>query len=214
VDDHAIVQEGIRKALQGEEDFEIVGTATDGRKALDLVKSLKPHIVILDIAMPHMDGVETTHAIKKWDDKIRIVIFSMYSDSEYVTSLFRRGISGYVLKGEPVPELVLALKAVRGGGSFFSGPAREKLEDHIKQLESGRGIPVVDREDGIAKLSTREKEVFVLLADGLKPKQIGDRLCISHKTVETHKYNILEKLGVNSVTDLTKIAIGKHLIAS
>ena len=218
VDDHAIVQEGITKALEMEEGFEILGTAANGQQALEQIKTLQPHVVILDIAMPGMNGVKATQAIKEHDAAIRIVIFTMYSDKEYVVSLFNRGISGYVLKCEPVSELVNALKAARSGGSYFSETIRKSLEDYIKELEKdtkskdGERSAIADTADGISSLSAREKEIFILLADGLKPKEIGTRLFISPKTVETHKYNIMEKLGVDSVTDLTKLAIRNNLI--
>jgi DNA-binding NarL/FixJ family response regulator len=121
-------------------------------------------------------------------------------------------VSGYVLKDEPLSELRLALKALRGGAAFYSRAVQEIVQDHMKELELGKGKNIAEVQNGIAKLSLREKEVFTLLADGLTPKEISDRLCISSKTVESHKYNIMDKLELKSVAQLTKIAVKKGLV--
>jgi DNA-binding NarL/FixJ family response regulator len=212
VDDHAVVLEGIKKLLSNEADFEVVGVTEDAREAISMVKSLNPDIVILDISMPHMDGLEVAHEIKTVEKNIGILVYSMSVSKAHVTALFREGVCGYVLKHEPLSELILALKVVKEGATFYSKSVRDVLQDHIKELELGEGKDVSEVKDGIAKLSVREKEVFVLLADGLIPKEISKRLGISHKTVETHKYNIMDKLKVSSIAQLTKIAIHKDLI--
>jgi len=212
VDDHMIVVEGIRRLVSEQEDFQVVGTASDGLEAFRKVKALKPDIVIMDIAMPNLDGIEATHEIKKWNDRIGVIIFTMYSDTAHAVSLFRQGISGYVLKGEPINDLLLALKAVREGGTYFSAAVNESIREHMERLELGGGESAREIQDGVALLSIREKEVFPLLADGKSIKEIAQRLSISPKTVETHKYNIMEKLGVESIADLTKIALRKKLI--
>ncbi len=212
IDDHAVVLAGIRAALKREPDLEIVGSATDGLKAVPMIKSLRPDIVIMDISMPHLDGVAATHEIKKWNEGIRVLIYTMYSDREYIVSLFRMGVNGYVLKGEPMEDLILAVNAVREGGTYYSGSVQEVLRHHMAELELGDGAKALEVQNGVARLSIREKEVFVLLADGMTPKEIAGRLYISPKTVETHKYNIMEKLNVSSVAQLTKIAIKKRLI--
>jgi len=212
VDDHFVVSEGIKKLLSDEKDFKIVGSVGDGCEALSMVKSLKPDIVILDISMPHKDGVELAHEINDLHENIVILIYSMSISKAHITALFKEGIYGYVLKHEPLSELILALKVLREGATFYSKSVQEILQDHVKKLELGKGKDVAEVQDEIAKLSVREKEVFLLLADGLTPKEISKRLCISQKTVETHKYNIMEKLDVSSVAQLTKIAIHKDLI--
>jgi len=212
VDDHMIVVEGIRRLVSEQEDFQVVGTASDGLEAIRQVKALKPDIVIMDIAMPNLDGIEAIHEIKKWNDRIGVIIFTMYSDPAHAVSLFRQGISGYVLKGEPIKDLLLALKAVREGGTYFSAAVNESIREHMEHLELGGGESAREIQDGVALLSIREKEVFPLLADGKSIKEIAERLSISPKTVETHKYNIMEKLGADSIADLTKIALKKKLI--
>ena len=212
VDDHMIVVEGVKKLLLEQPDFEVVGTASDGLEAVRKTKSLKPDIVIMDIAMPNVDGIQATQEIKKWNDQIGVVIFTMYTDTAHAVNLFRQSISAYVLKGEPISDLLLALRSVREGGTYFSAVVNESIREHMELLELGGGKSAREVQDGIALLSIREKEVFPLLADGRNIREIAERLCISPKTVETHKYNIMEKLGVESIADLTKIALKKKLI--
>ena len=212
VDDHQVVIEGIIALLSGKGDFEIVGRVTDSREALSMVKSLKPDIVVLDVSMPHVDGIEMAGEIRAWDESVKMLVYSMSSSKEHITALFTEGVLGYVLKHEPLSELFLALQAVREGATFYSSAVRQTLQDHMKELELGDGKKVADVEDDIAKLSVREKEVFVLLADGLTVKDVADRLCISRKTVESHKYNVMDKLRVKTLAEFTKIAARKRLI--
>jgi DNA-binding NarL/FixJ family response regulator len=208
-----VVVEGIRSALSAEEGIELAGIANDGKEALKAVERLRPHIVVTDISMPGMNGVEAAHEIQRIRPNTRIIVFSMYADKEYVVSLFRAGISGYVLKEEPISELIRAVRSVMNGGTYFTAGIQEIIQDHMRELELGPNAKDVHEiQNGIAKLSAREKEVFPLLADGVGIRDIADRLCISRKTVETHKYNIMAKLGAQSVADLTKTAIKKHLI--
>jgi DNA-binding NarL/FixJ family response regulator len=212
VDDHSVVIEGIRRAIEEDEDIEIVGAANDGLAALPLVKSLKPDVVVMDISMPNLDGIEATQAIKKINRNTGIIIFTMYRDREYILSLFKMGVSGYVFKDESIQDLVMAIHSIAKGGTFYSKAAQDILREHMEKLEKGARANPGEKEDEIMHLSLREMEVFPLLADGLSIKEIAVRLCISPKTVESHKYNIMEKLGVESIAGLTKLAIRKSLI--
>jgi DNA-binding NarL/FixJ family response regulator len=207
VDDHHVVIEGIKSALKDHPEFEVVGEAVDGLEAVELVKSLGPDIVIMDISMPNLNGLDATKQTKKFDPEIYIVIYSMYADKELVIDLFKAGISAYVLKDDPLSDLILALKAVKGGGTYFSTMAPTILLRHMEELKEKTAS-----EDFFDVLSHREKEVFQLLADGKGIKEIANQLFISPKTVESHKYNIMEKLQAESIVDLTKIAIRKNLI--
>ncbi len=207
VDDHRVVIEGIRGVLKGHPEFEVVGEAIDGHQAIKLAKSLTPDIVILDISMPELDGIETSLQIKRLFPDMRIVVFTMYSDKQYVIDLFKAGISAYVLKQDPVSDLILALKAVKGGATYFSTLAPTILLRHMEELEE-KGTS----RDSFDSLSQREQEVFQLMAEGKSIKEIAADLFISPKTVESHKYNIMEKLQATSVVDLTKLAIKKNLI--
>ena len=212
IDDHMIVVEGIRSALAPLPAFEVVGFALDGVEGIRRVKALKPDVVILDISMPNLDGFQTAYEIRKWNGHARVIIFTMYSDKEHVVSLFRQGISAYVLKDEPISDLLFALEAVREGGTYFSGQVKEVIRDHLEQLESTAGRKEDTLHGSFTRLSQREKEVFPLLANGKSVREIAEVLCISPKTAETHKYNIMEKLNAKSVVELTKLALRKRLI--
>ena len=207
VDNHRVVIEGIKSELRGHSEFEVVGEALNGHQAVKLAESLRPDIVIMDISMPELNGIDATLQIKKKFPDIRIVIFTMYSNKEYVIDLFMAGISGYVLKDDPMSDLIFALKAVKGGGTYFSTMTPSVLLNHMKALENGNTC-----KDLFNSLSMREREVFQLMAEGNPIKEIAGRLCISPRTVESHKYNIMAKLDIQSMTDLIKTAIRKNII--
>ena len=208
-DDHDVVTEGIKSALESLEGFAVVGMAIDGRHALEQASLLRPDIVVMDIAMPGMNGVEATRQIKEHLPDTRIVIYTMFSDKEYVLELFKAGIDGYVLKQDPLSDLLLALDAVKAGGTYFSTEAPKVLSEHLRQdgrIEGDGEAHVLDA------LSGKERQVFELLADGRSIKEIAQALFISPKTVESHKYHIMAKLDVESVTDMTKLAIRENVI--
>ena len=207
VDDHRVVIEGVKGVLLKHPEFEVVGEAFNGRDAVKQVESLIPDIVIMDISMPDLNGIDATLQIKSIFPDVKIIIFTMYSSGEYVVDLFKAGISAYVLKDDPLSDLVLAIKAVKSGGTYFNMMAPEMLLKHMKDLEEGKVL-----KDGFESLSLREREIFQLLAEGNSIKHIGKKLNISHKTVESHKYNIIAKLGIRTMTDLVKIAIRKNII--
>ena len=207
VDDHAVVREGLKSALRGCSDFQVVGEGGNGREAVKGVKTLKPDVVVMDISMSDVDGLEATLQIKAFNPEVRVVVHTMYSDKEHIVNLFNAGISAYVLKEDPLSELILAIRAVGSGGSYFTEIPSRALLGYIKDLEKFQRP-----KRGIERLSAREREVFRLLAEGKSIKKIAAELYISPKTVESHKYNIMEKLEVRTVTQLTKIAIKNKLI--
>jgi DNA-binding NarL/FixJ family response regulator len=206
-DDHRVVVEGIKSALRDHPEFEVVGEAFDGREAIEKAKSLRPDIIIMDISMPALNGIDATMQIKEVEPEIQIIIFTMHSDRENIIDLFKAGISAYVLKEDPMSDLVLAIKAVRRKGTYMSGSTPTVLLDHIKKLEES----AIQR-TGFERLSLREREIFQFLAEGKTIKEVAAKLFISPRTVETHKYSIMQKLDVSSLADLTKIAIKKKLI--
>ena len=203
VDDHRVVIEGIKSALQKHPEFETVSEAIDGLEAVEIVKSLKPDIVIMDISMPNLNGIEATRQIKEIDPEIRIVIYSMYSDKEFVVDLFKAGISAYVLKDDPLSDLILALKAVKGDGTYFSAMAPTILLRHIQDME-GEG----ESKNSFDSLSRREQEVFQPLAEGKSIKDIANELFISPKTVKSHKYHMSRK---NIESCVCKFQIGCNM---
>ena len=211
-DDHEVVLEAVRHALSGDSTLEVVGIASDGAEAVRLARKFKPELIIIDVSMPDMDGVEAFKEIRQSQPDVRVIVFSMHDEKKDIASLFEAGISGYVLKQEPLDNLFMAIDAVQRGGTYYSIEVHRILNEHMRELELGNGKNVMDVEDGIAKLSFREKEVFPLLAEGLTVKEIASRLCISPKTVESHKYNIMEKLSLHSTAQFTKIAARKGLI--
>ena len=210
VDDHRVVIEGIKSALSVSPDLEVIGEALTGHQAIKKAKSLKPDIVIMDISMPDLNGIDATLQIKKLDPRIKIIIFSMYSNREYVIDLFKAGISSYVLKKDPMSDLVSAIKAVERGGTYFTTISSEILLNYVKELDDSNNN--INKINGFESLSLREREVFQLLSEGKSIREIAETLGISRKTVETHKYNILEKLHAKNITELTKLAIKKGII--
>ncbi|HAX97468.1 MAG TPA: DNA-binding response regulator [Candidatus Atribacteria bacterium] len=209
VDDHRVVIEGIKSALSVYPELEVIGEALNGHQAIKKAKSLKPDIVIMDISMPDLNGIDATLQIKRLDPHIKIIIFSMYSNREYVIELFKAGISSYVLKKDPMSDLVNAIKAVERGGTYFTTISSEILLNYVKELDDNKNNNIIN---GFESLSLREREVFQSLAEGKSIKEVAETLGISRKTVETHKYNIMEKLHAQNITDLTKLAIKKGII--
>ncbi|WP_272701219.1 response regulator [Desulfovibrio sp. Fe33] len=205
-DDHQVVIAGIRSLLAPRRDIEIVGEAANGVEAVDRARALRPDIVIMDISMPEMDGVEATERIREVSPDTRIIIYTMHSDQRFILELFKAGISGHVLKEGPPAELCAAVEAVMAGKTYFTTIDPAALLRQLSPERAGEAA-LFDH------LSPRELEVFRLLADGLTVKEAAAKLHISPKTVETHKYNLMEKLDVGTIPDLTKLAIRHGLIS-
>lgn len=206
-DDHAIVREGVRMILGREPDIEVVGEAGDGQQALDLVATVHPQVVIMDISMPGVGGIEATQRLKATHPEVQVLALTMHEDETYVFQLLRAGAAGYVLKRAAAQDLVQAVRAAARGEAFlYPSIARKVVEDYLKRVESGEER---ERYDG---LTTREKEILTLIAQGLSNQQIAEKLFISIKTVQTHRAHILEKLGLHDRTELVRYAIRKGLI--
>lgn len=200
VDDHTILREGIRSLLERESDIEIVGEAGDGVEAVEKAGELNPDVVLMDIGMPRMNGIEATRKIRQAYPHIRVLILSMHDDEEYVRPLMQAGASGFVLKRSATTDLVVALRAAFQGHTV--------LAPELAQVAFSDG-PSKQDYDG---LTERELEVLRLVAEGLTNQQIADRLVISIKTVQAHRANIMEKLQLHDAVELTKYAIRKGII--
>jgi two-component system response regulator NreC len=204
VEDHIVVRQGIKALLSDEPDLEIVGEADNGREALSLVSELRPDVVLMDISMPGLNGIEATRQIRQRHADVKVVVLSMHASEEYVFQMLRAGASGYVLKQSDSSEVLTAIRAATSGGSFLSPPiSRTVIDDYVHRAEA-RG-----RADDMDLLTSREREVLQLLAEGLPNREIAEQLNISVKTVETHRSNMMNKLGVSSKTELVKYALRK-----
>lgn len=203
VDDHPVVRGGLRSCLSKVSHLECVGEASDGEEALRKTRELAPDIVLMDINMPHMDGLAVTELLRKEMPATKVIILSMHSNREYVLRIIQAGARGYVLKEAPTEDLVRAIEAVCTGEAFFSPDiARIALNQYVKN----EGQPP------IGKLTEREREVLVLIAEGKSNKEIASHLDLGVRTVETHRERIMRKLNIHSVAGLTKFAIAHGLI--
>jgi DNA-binding NarL/FixJ family response regulator len=204
VEDHVVVRQGIKALFSDEPDLEIVGEADDGRAALQSVSELEPDVVLMDISMPGLNGIEATRQIRHNYPEVKVVVLSMHSNEEYVFQVLRAGASGYVLKQSDSSEVLTAIRAALAGGSFLSPPiSRTVIDDYVRRAEARGG------DDDLELLTSREREVLQLLAEGLSNREIAEQLNISIKTVETHRSNMMNKLGVSSKTELVKYALRK-----
>jgi two-component system, NarL family, response regulator NreC len=207
-DDHTLVRHGLRKVLQDQSDWEVVGEANDGREAVRLVQELKPDVAILDIAMPRLNGIEATRQIARRFPDVHVLVLSMHADEPYVTQVLRAGASGYLLKDSADTDLIRAVAAVSQKKSFFSpAVAKIMLDDYVRQL-ADRGI--TDRYD---TLTEREREVFQLIAEGKSNKDVADLLNLSPNTVETHRAHIMDKLDVHNAAEIVLYAVRKGVIS-
>jgi len=207
VDDHPAVQEGLKAALSKLDDTEIVGVASDGCEAVLKAQALHPQLVIMDIALPNLTGIEATLQIKKTNPNVKVLIHTMHSYKQYLVDLMKAGISAYVLKQNPLSDLYIAIEVVKRGGTYLSEDMSAFWMNH--QYKCGNGRAVSDPYD---LLSPREREVFELLASGESIAKAAELLSVSKKTIETHKYRIMEKLQIRSVVKLTQEAVRRGII--
>ncbi|MCZ2147529.1 MAG: response regulator transcription factor [Bryobacterales bacterium] len=207
-DDHTVMRTGLCLLLERQSGFEIIGQADDGRKTVDLADRIKPDVVVMDIAMPHLNGIEATRQIVSRYPQTSVVILSMHSDESYVLRALKAGARAYLLKDSAETDLIQAIHAVVAGKSFFSpGISRMLLEDYIRQVQQ-KGV-----EDSYELLTTREREILQLLAEGKSNKEVSSMLNLSLYTVETHRTHILQKLNLHSVPELILYAVRKGIIS-
>ncbi len=207
VDDHPLVLDGINACLSSEPEIEVVGQANNGLEALELAEALTPDVVLMDVSMPVMNGLEATKELKMRFPDFRVLILSMHENREYILQLIQSGAAGYVLKDVSSEELVKAISVVHQGGTYFSSRASETL---VNQFESGRRHSAA--EDSRPSLTKREETVLKLLAEGGSNKDIARGLDISVRTVETHRQNIKQKLNIQTAAGLAKYAIENNIV--
>jgi two-component system, NarL family, response regulator NreC len=206
-DDHSVVRKGLRMQLQNQEQFEVIGEAADGRQAVQLAESENPDVVVMDIVMPGLGGIEATAQIVKRNPKTGVVIFSMHADDTYLSRALAAGARGYLLKDGEDLDLGRAVEAAAEGKPFFSPAiAGILVEDYMRQLQQ-RGL-----QDSYDLLTEREKETLQLLAEGKSNKEVARILNLSVYTVETHRSNIMEKLDLHTTADIILYAVRKKLI--
>jgi RNA polymerase sigma factor (sigma-70 family) len=205
-DDHTLVRQGLRRILEGQPGWEVVAETGDGREAVRLAAELKPDVVLLDIAMPHLNGVEAMQQIERRVPSVRVLVLSMYADEAYVTRAIRAGASGYLLKDSADTDLIKGITAVAQGKSFFSPAAARVIVDNYARPAAAA---VADRFDS---LSEREREVFQLVAEGYSNKEVAELLHISPATVETHRAHVMEKLDLHSTAELVLCAVRRGIV--
>ena len=207
-DDHAVMRRGLRLLLEQQKDFHVLAEASDGREAVALAESLKPDVVVMDVTMPNLNGIEAARQIVARQPHIAIVVLSMHSDEGYVLRALKAGARGYLLKESAEADLLLAVRSVSEGKAFFSpSVSRLLVEDYIRQLQDK------DIEDSYDLLTMREREILQLVAEGKSNKEVANVLNLSVYTVETHRGNILEKLNLHSVPELILYAVRKGVIS-
>lgn len=208
-DDHTIVRKGLCALLDGHKEIEVVAEAENGREAIKKVEQVQPDIVLMDITMPGLNGLETTRQLKKRHPKMKILILTMHDNEEYIFETLRAGASGYLVKRTAPDELISAIHAVNRGESFLSPSISKRvIEGYIRFGQSEQ-----EEDEAFIKLTDREREVLQLIAEGRVNREIAELLHISIKTVETHRSHIMEKLNIRNIAELTQYAIRKGLIS-
>jgi two-component system, NarL family, response regulator NreC len=205
-DDHQVVREGLRLVLEAQPGLTVVGETSDGLQVADLVDRLKPNVLVADLIMPGLGGLDIARDVKRRSPKTRIVILSMHSSDAFVLQALRNGASAYVLKSSSAADLLLAIREVLAGRRYLSPPLSDKaIAAYVQRAEAG-ALDIYET------LTTREREVLHLAAEGLSNPAIGDRLGISPRTAETHCAHVVQKLGLKSRTDLIRYALERNLL--
>jgi DNA-binding NarL/FixJ family response regulator len=209
-EDHTIVRQGLRLLIEAGGDIEIVGEAKTGREALQMTKDLRPEIVVMDIAMPLLNGIQATRQILKAFPATKVLILSAHSDPEYVDQVVKAGASGYLVKQSSGEVVAKAIREVQKGKTFFTPSIAKRLKEDYRKAPDGVGL----QKKSAIELTSREAELLQLIAEGQANKQVASELGISIKTVEKHRQHLMEKLGIHDIAGLTRFAIAAGIIES
>jgi two-component system response regulator NreC len=207
VDDHTVVRHGLRRILTSDEHIEVIGEAGDGRTAVELAQRMQPHVVVMDVALPELNGIEATRQLTKRAPNVHVLMLTMHADDVYVRQSLKAGARGYLLKDSEDLDLIKAVKAVGAGGSFFS-PAVSSVV--LSGYLGDR--PISEPDDPLGRLTDREREVLQLIAEGKTNKDIAAVLSLSVNTVETHRKHLMEKLDLHNTAELVRFAIRERLV--
>ncbi len=206
-DDHTILRAGLKMMLNAQPDMEVVGEAQDGRQALHEAQRLHPDIILMDITMPDMNGIEATKQVKKQLPDVKVLILTMHENDEYVFQALRAGASGYMLKEAADTDLINALHVIQSGNFYLSPTAQSVMVgDYLQRVHAG------EEKDSYSCLTEREREILKLVAEGFTNNQIAERLVISPKTVDTHRTHVMDKLNLHSRAELVKYAMRRGLL--
>lgn len=207
VDDHAVLRAGLRSLLNAEEDMEVIGEAESGGQAVDMAHAMQPDVVLMDVTMPGMSGVEATRRIKQADPDMQVLALTMHDDASYLRDMLEVGGAGYVLKKAASDELLSAIRVVYQGGTFLHPSHTKVLLDDMVDRNKGAGGPADEKQARYESLSEREAQVFKLVALGHRNSEIAEMLHLSVKTVETYKARLMQKLGLRSRAALVRYAL-------
>jgi two-component system response regulator NreC len=205
-DDHHIVRQGLRALLEAEPDFAVAGEAADGLAVADLVERLKPDVLVLDLMMPGLNGLDVVRQVKRRSPQTRVIILSMHANEAYVLEALRNGVAGYVLKDSTASDLAQAVREAAAGRRYLSPPLSERAIEAYAHKADAAPLDLYET------LSGREREVLHLAAEGCNNTEIAARLCISARTVETHRANAMRKLGLRNQTDLIRYALRRGIL--
>ena len=208
VDDHALLRQALRALLDGQDALEVIGEATNGREAVEAAEQLRPDVVLMDMVMPGLNGIEATRQIMRRASSCRVLILTAYLEDERLLQALRSGAAGYVVKNSDLDELLLAIQSVHRGNTYFSAAVSEEIAVNEVLLQAKQPEAKI----GYDLLTSREREVLQLIAEGLSNQRIADELVISVKTVEAHKAHIMSKLHASNRTDLIRYAIKRGLV--
>ena len=214
-DDHELVRSGLVKLLETHKDLQIVGEAGDGLEAVEKTKKLNPDVLIIDLSMPKLSGIDATKIVRKECPNVAVLVLTMHQNEQYVYQIFNAGAGGYILKESSKEELATAVRTVARGEKYFSPRVSEiMVKSYLKKGSSREESAARGLIDATDALTTREKEVLSLIAEGLSNQEISDKLFISPRTVDTHRTNIMQKLDIHDTAGLTRYAISAGIIES